>query len=177
MSEKCHKPTCAPSCRQLVEQGLRLLQVRRVETLGEPAVDWSEKFSDLIPLPLIAPQPRHAHGSCAAPRTSHCCARATALSLPVISALRDGHAVDLDIERTGPLRDAEEDSGRRVLWEVAFVDLVEGLEALGGYAEHVALQHVIEVRPRRLQRCLHLFEDALGLPLGRRVVTVFCACR
>jgi hypothetical protein len=31
------------------------------------------------------------------------------------SALRDGHAVDLDIERTGPLRDAEEDSGRRVL--------------------------------------------------------------
>jgi hypothetical protein len=59
------------------------------------------------------------------------------------SALRDGHAVDLDIERTGPLRDAEEDSGRRVLGEVAFVDLIEGLEALGGYAEHVALQHVI----------------------------------
>ena len=87
----------------------------------------------------------------------------------MISALRDGHSVDLDIERAGPLRDAEEDSGRRVLGEVAFVDLVEGLEALGGYAEHVALQHVIEVRPRRLQRCLHLFEDALGLAFERRM--------
>src|SRR6185437_14814397 len=158
------KPTCAPSCRQLLEQGLRLPQVRRVETLSEPAVDWSENFSDLIPLPLIAPQPRHAHGSVPAPRTSPA-VHPRRLSLPVISALRDGHAVDLDIERTGPLRDAEEDSGRRVLGEVAFVDLVEGLEALGGYAEHVALQHVIEVRPRRLQRCLHLFEDALGLAL------------
>src|SRR6202166_5142588 len=104
-------------------------------------------------------------------------ARATALSLPVISALRDGHAVDLDIERTGPLRDAEEDSGRRVLGEVAFVDLVEGLEALGGYAEHVALQHVIEVRPRRLQHCLHLFEDALGLALERRMLQELAGVR
>src|ERR1700676_2661051 len=106
-----------------------------------------------------------------------CCARATALSLPVISALRDGHAVDLDIERTGPLRDAEEDPGRRVLWEVAFVDLVKGLEALGGLAEQVALQHVIEVRPRRLQHCLQLFEDALHLELERRMLQEFAAGR
>ena len=49
-----------------------------------------------------------------APSWRTCCPP-TLLSLPVISALRDGHAVDLDIERTGPLRDAEEDSGRRVL--------------------------------------------------------------
>ena len=93
------------------------------------------------------------------------------------SALRDGHAVDLDIERTGPLRDTEEDSGRRVLGEVAFADLVEGLEALGGYAEHVALQHVIEVRPRRLQRGLHLFEDALGLALERRMLQELAGVR
>src|SRR5580704_2910528 len=95
----------------------------------------------------------------------------------VTSALRDGHAVDLDIEWTGPLRDAEEDSGRRVLGKVAFVDLVEGLEALGGYAEHVALQHVIEVRPRRLQHCLHLFEDALGLALERRMLQELAGVR
>src|ERR1700747_3196017 len=55
-----HEPTGEPSCRQLVEQGLGLLQVRRVKALGEPAVDRSEKFLGLIPLPLIAPQPRHA---------------------------------------------------------------------------------------------------------------------
>src|SRR5271155_883178 len=105
------------------------------------------------------------------------CCPPTPLSLPVISALRYGHAVDLDIERTGPLRDAEEDSGRRVLGEVAFVDLVEGLEALGGYAEHVALQHVIEVRPRRLQHCLQLFEDALDLTLERRMLQEFAGVR
>ena len=48
------------SCRQFVEQGLRLLQVQRVEALGKPAVDRSEKFSGLVPLPLLAPQLRHA---------------------------------------------------------------------------------------------------------------------
>jgi len=68
MSQMGHKPTCAPSCRELVEQGLRLLQVRRVETLGEPAVDWSEKFSGLIPLPLITAAP--CSWKRAAPRTS-----------------------------------------------------------------------------------------------------------
>jgi len=44
---------------QLIEQRLGLLQVQRVKALGEPAVDRSEKFSGLFPLPLIAPQPRH----------------------------------------------------------------------------------------------------------------------
>jgi hypothetical protein len=32
-----------------------------IEALGEPAVDWSEKIAGLIPLTLIAPEPRHAH--------------------------------------------------------------------------------------------------------------------
>jgi hypothetical protein len=53
-------PDYTPSLRQLVEYRLGLFQVQRVKTLGEPAVDRSEKFSGLIPLPLIAPQPRHA---------------------------------------------------------------------------------------------------------------------
>jgi hypothetical protein len=39
-----------------------LLQVQRVKALGEPTVHRSEKFSGLLRLPLIAPQPRHAHG-------------------------------------------------------------------------------------------------------------------
>ena len=47
--------------RQLVEQRLGLLQIERVEAFGEPAVDRSEQFASLLRLPLIAPEPRHAH--------------------------------------------------------------------------------------------------------------------
>ena len=46
---------------QLVEQSLGLLQIERVEALGEPAVDRSEKIAGLIALALIALEPRHAH--------------------------------------------------------------------------------------------------------------------
>ena len=46
---------------QLVEQGLSLLQIERVEALGEPAVDRCEQIASLIPLALITPEPRHAH--------------------------------------------------------------------------------------------------------------------
>ena len=49
------------SSGQLVEQRLSLLQIERVEAFGEPAVDRSEKIAGLIPLALIAPEPRHAH--------------------------------------------------------------------------------------------------------------------
>src|SRR6202035_922669 len=50
-----------PLRSQRVEQSLGLIQIARVEALGEPAVDWSEQIASLIALPLIAPQPRHAH--------------------------------------------------------------------------------------------------------------------
>jgi len=46
---------------QLVEQPLRLFQIERVEPFGEPPVDRSEKLTRLIPLALIAPEPRHSH--------------------------------------------------------------------------------------------------------------------
>jgi hypothetical protein len=49
------------SRRQLIEQGLGLFQIERVEALGEPAVDRSENIASLLPLALVAPQPRHAH--------------------------------------------------------------------------------------------------------------------
>jgi hypothetical protein len=42
------------SRRKFVEQRLRLLQIERVETFGEPAVDRSKKIAGLIPLALIA---------------------------------------------------------------------------------------------------------------------------
>ena len=37
--------------------------VERIEALREPAVKRREKTASLIPLSLIAPEPRHAHGS------------------------------------------------------------------------------------------------------------------
>ena len=45
---------------QLVEKGLSFLQIDRVDALGEPAIDWSEKIAGLIPLALTALKPRHA---------------------------------------------------------------------------------------------------------------------
>jgi hypothetical protein len=49
------------SIRQLVEQSLGLFQIEPVEAFAEPVVDWSKKIASLIPLALIAPEPRHAH--------------------------------------------------------------------------------------------------------------------
>src|ERR1019366_8563087 len=55
------------SSGQLIEQRLRLLQIRRVEAFSEPAVDRSEQFSSLPRLPLITPEPRHACGGAELP--------------------------------------------------------------------------------------------------------------
>ena len=46
---------------QLVEQRLSLFQIERVEPFCEPAIDRSEEIASLIPLTLVAPEPRHAH--------------------------------------------------------------------------------------------------------------------
>src|SRR6188472_1076129 len=54
--------------REFVEQHPGLLQVERIETLGEPAVDRSEKVAGLLPLALLAPQPRHARCCAKLPR-------------------------------------------------------------------------------------------------------------
>ena len=45
---------------QRIEQRLGLLQVKRVEALGEPVVDWGEKIVSLPRLALITPQARQA---------------------------------------------------------------------------------------------------------------------
>jgi hypothetical protein len=47
--------------RQLLQQCLRLLQIERVEPFTEPTIDRSEKLASVLPLALIAPEPRHAH--------------------------------------------------------------------------------------------------------------------
>ena len=47
---------------QLIEQRLGLSQIKSVKPFGEPAVDRSEEIAGRFPLPLIAPETRHAHG-------------------------------------------------------------------------------------------------------------------
>jgi hypothetical protein len=63
--DACARPGCRRSedfqGNQFVEQRLRLLQIARIKPFSEPAVDGSEKLTSLISLPLIAPEPRHAH--------------------------------------------------------------------------------------------------------------------
>ncbi len=64
--EKCRSRTFLRPFRnslsgvQLTEKSLGLLQIERVEALGEPAVDRSEQFASLLRLSLITPEPRHA---------------------------------------------------------------------------------------------------------------------
>ena len=48
-------------CCQLAQQRLRLLQIARIKPFCKPAIDRSEKLASLIPLALVAPEPRHAH--------------------------------------------------------------------------------------------------------------------
>src|SRR4029077_2733817 len=49
-------------CRgQLLQQGLRLLQIACVEPLSEPPVNRSQQFARLLHLTLITPEAREAH--------------------------------------------------------------------------------------------------------------------
>jgi hypothetical protein len=46
---------------QVIEQCLRLFQIKRVDPFGEPAVDRSKKLASLLPLDLRTPETREAH--------------------------------------------------------------------------------------------------------------------
>ena len=62
---------CAPSVAsnvpcpsgQLIQQRLRVLQVRRIETFGEPVVDRTKQVTGFHVLALVAPEPSEA-GRC-----------------------------------------------------------------------------------------------------------------
>src|SRR4029077_5302880 len=67
-STRCDKPRgLSKDSGELTTTAFRaifsLLQIARVEAFGEPAVDRSEKIASLIPLTLIAPEPRHTNCS------------------------------------------------------------------------------------------------------------------
>ena len=46
---------------RLIENGLCLFQVQRIETPGEPLIDRIEKIAGLVQFALIAFEPRQAH--------------------------------------------------------------------------------------------------------------------
>src|ERR1700733_4532097 len=53
------KSAATTSC-QLIQQRLRVLQVRRIETFGEPVVDRTEQIASFCTLALVAPEPGEA---------------------------------------------------------------------------------------------------------------------
>jgi len=54
---------------QLLQKSLGLLQVERIEALGEPAIDRRDQFASLPRLPLITPQPCDANRRAQFPKT------------------------------------------------------------------------------------------------------------
>src|SRR5262245_31466354 len=54
---------------ELVQQCLRLLEIRCVKALGEPVVHRGEQVVGLLALALVLPQARQAGGSAEFPRT------------------------------------------------------------------------------------------------------------
>src|SRR5947207_3339418 len=58
-----YRPSRLLSSRQRVQQDFGLLQIRRFETLGEPAVDRSEEITDFGVPASLAPEVRKACGS------------------------------------------------------------------------------------------------------------------
>ena len=49
--------------RQRLQQRLRILQVSRIKTLGEPMVDWCQEVMGFLALTLLLPQFGKAGGS------------------------------------------------------------------------------------------------------------------
>ncbi len=69
----------------------------------------------------------------------------------------------ISIEMPGPGRHADEDPRWRIFRKVTRVDRVDGSELLDRRAVHIALEHVVQRRPRRLDAKLELLQNELGL--------------
>src|SRR4029077_3482701 len=76
------------SSSELVQQRLRLFQIARVESFGEPTIDRSEKLASFVPLTLVVPEPRHAHGGAEFPRFRLLSARYSECTLEICFRFR-----------------------------------------------------------------------------------------
>jgi hypothetical protein len=103
---------------KLVKQPLSLLQIECVKAFGEPAIDRSEQITSLIPLALIAPEPRHAHCGAQFPGLCLLRTRHGASALEINFRFRrirrrrfksdfSGNAIDLSLEPGGLRAGAE----------------------------------------------------------------------
>jgi hypothetical protein len=68
LTARTNGPEWGVSRRQLLQQSLRLLQIARVKTFREPAVNRSQQFARLAYLALVAPEACEAHGGAEFPR-------------------------------------------------------------------------------------------------------------
>src|SRR5205814_3603157 len=93
--------------------------------------------------------------------------RLSAQSLEAGRALRQGHTIDLDVERREPFGSANEDARRGIFRKIARIDRVDGGEVPGRGAVDVALHHVLQRRARSLEAQFQLFKDEFGLTLDR----------
>src|SRR6516164_11015992 len=99
-------PLAAPSiasCRQLIEQRLRFLQIERVEPLSEPAVDGFERGASLFSSSLIAPQPGEARSGSKFEESRLLCARdQTAWSANLKAVVQSRHVKAVNEHHTRP---------------------------------------------------------------------------
>jgi hypothetical protein len=101
---------------KFIEQNLRILQVRRLEALGEPAADRGEEVLGLAPFMFLDPKPREGHSGRVAPKvwptvcgyrralqTDQAC-RTTRRGRSLSTALTRGSGLWGDLCRSGPAR-------------------------------------------------------------------------
>jgi hypothetical protein len=81
--------------------------------------------------------------------------------------LSRSNTVDLDVKRSGPGGNADKYPGGRVRGKITSIDRIDGCEFLNRGAIHVAFEHVLQERARRLEAELHLFQNKLGLAFDR----------
>jgi hypothetical protein len=74
------------SGRQLLQQGLRLLQIARVEAFSEPAVNRSKQFARLLRSALITPEPSQARRRAEFPGLSLLVTRDSERALEIVMA-------------------------------------------------------------------------------------------
>jgi len=89
-----------------------------------------------------------------------------AIAVLLGGVLSNGDAIHFDIERSRPCGNADKDPSGRVLGEISGVDRVDRCKFLDRRAIHVALEHVLQRRSRRLEAKLHLCQNKFGLALN-----------
>lgn len=87
------------------------------------------------------------------------------ITVASLSVFCNHYAVDLNIEKSGPCRNIDENAGGWIDWKKRRVDCVYLRKVVDGGAVDVALKDAIEIGTGRFEAKLHLLQDELGLVL------------